>query len=153
MKNLLLPHYCKKIGWIIFSPSIILGLYSIIFDYQSPYFKTKMPGILTDSLFGNDELNLWNTLIGVLFIIGGLLVIFSREQEEDEFIANLRLKAMLWAVLINYLLLLIAFVLVYNLSFLTVMTFNMFTVMILFIAKFNYSLYKTRKEIANEESN
>src|SRR5699024_10076420 len=80
-----------------------------------------------------------NTLIGVLFIIGGLMVSFSSERNEDEYIANLRLNSLLWAVLVNYLILLLMFLFIYGLGFLNVMVYNMFTVLIIFIAKFHYS--------------
>ena len=87
----------------------------------------------------------------MLFIIGALLVGFSKEKQEDEYIAEVRLNALLWAVLVNYCLLLAAFVFVYGLSFLTVMIYNMFTVLILFIARFHIALYRNAKNISDEK--
>jgi len=94
------------------------------------------------------ETNITNTLVGMLFIIGALFVGFSREKREDEFIANLRLSSLLWAVLVNYVLLLLAFAFVYGDAFLNVMIYTMFTVLIIFICRFNYILFKNSKTLA-----
>jgi hypothetical protein len=56
-------------------------------------------------------------------------------------------------VLLNYVLLIICFVFVYGFSFLNVMIYNMFTVLILFIIRFNYILYRSSKEMPNEKYN
>ena len=99
------------------------------------------------------ETNITNTLIGVLFIAGAMLVAFSREKQEDEFIGKLRLFALLWAVCVNYALLLIAFIFIQGFAFLTVMVYNMFTVLILFITRFNYLLYVNNKMMPVEKYN
>jgi ABC-type Fe3+-siderophore transport system permease subunit len=97
--------------------------------------------------------NVVPTAIGVLFIIGALLVSFSKEKLEDEFIAEIRQSSLLWAVLVNYILLLLAFVFIYGLAFMNVMIYNMFTILIIFIIRFNYILYKSSKEMPNEKYN
>ena len=73
------------------------------------------------------------------------------EKNEDEYIAGLRLSSLLWAVCVSYLLLLIAFVLVYGTPFLNVMVYNMFTVLIIFIIRFNYLLHKNSKIVPDEK--
>jgi ABC-type Fe3+-siderophore transport system permease subunit len=102
-------------------------------------------------LFSFIDVNITNTIIGVLFITGALLVGFSREKREDEFIAGIRLSSLLWAVAVNYLLLLLAFIFIYGTPFLDVMLYNMFTVLILFIARFHYMLYKNSKPLTDEK--
>jgi hypothetical protein len=81
------------------------------------------------------------------------MVGFSKEKNEDEFIANLRLSSLLWAVLVNYGLLLLAFVFVYGFPFLNVMVYNMFTVLIIFIARFNYILHRNSNYKPDEKHN
>jgi len=73
------------------------------------------------------------------------------EKVEDEFIANLRLNSLLWAVLVNYVLLLFMFLFIYGLAFLNIMVYNMFTILFLFIGKFNIALYRNSKSGPNEE--
>ena len=54
-------------------------------------------------------------------------------------------------VKINYILLLLAFLFVYGTDFLIVMIYNMFTVLIIFIVRFNYILYKNSKTAPDEK--
>jgi hypothetical protein len=97
------------------------------------------------------EINIIQTLIGVLFIIGGLLIMFSKEKIEDEYITKIRLTSLLWAVFINYILLILAFIFVYNLAFISVMICNMFTILIIFIIRFHFLLYKNSKNLVSEK--
>src|SRR5699024_8602129 len=130
----------------------------IIFDFETLQINSTVFAIYSDesllktgNYFHLIKTDITNTLIGVLFIIGGLMVGFSKEKNEDEYISNLRLNSLLWAVLVNYLLLLFMFIFIYGFGFLDVMIYNMFTVLIIFIAKFNYSLFRNSKSVSNEE--
>jgi hypothetical protein len=155
--QLLLSHRYKKIGWLILIPAAILGLISVYDGFNRNWFQTKVFAIANDnstldSQYFNFALtNITNTVFGVLFIIGAMLVSFSKEKNEDEFIANVRLSSLLWAVCVNYILLLICFVFVYGTPFLSVMLYNMFTVLIIFITRFNYLLYKNSKRAFDEK--
>ena len=155
--KLLLSHRYKKIGWLILIPAAILGLISVYEGFNRNWFQTKVFAIANDnstldSQYFNFALtNITNTVFGVLFIIGAMLVSFSKEKNEDEFIANVRLSSLLWAVCVNYILLLICFVFVYGMPFLSVMLYNMFTVLIIFIIRFNYLLYKNSKRAFDEK--
>jgi len=158
MNSLLLPHRYKKIGWILLIPAAVLGILGVIMDIESVLpIQSKVlalvgdEGLLKQKYFSVISTNITLTLIGMLFIIGALLVGFSKEKQEDEYIAEVRLNALLWAVLVNYSLLLVAFAFVYGLSFLTVMIYNMFTVLILFIARFHIALYRNAKNISDEK--
>ena len=79
------------------------------------------------------------------------MVGFSKEKQEDEFIAEVRLNSLLWAVAVNYILLLLAFIFVYGTPFLQVMIYNMFTILVIFIARFHYILYKNCKTFSDEK--
>ena len=120
-------------------------------------FKVPVFAIISDDLFAEThyfsfvKANSTYTLAGLLFICSALLVGFSKEKTEDEFIANLRLSSLLWAVLVNYTLMLLAFIFVYGPSFLQVMMYNIFTVLAIFIVRFNYVLYKNAKSAADEK--
>ena len=156
---LLLPNRYKKIGWLIFIPTTIFGI--IIRPLTSE--KTTLSAWVF-SLFSGDSLSksksfsfiytdVTDTVVGILFIVGGLLIGFSKEKNEDEFIASLRQSSLLWAVLVNYILLLFCFVFIYGMAFFDVMVYNMFTVLIIFIGRFNYVLYRNFKSMAREKYN
>lgn len=154
LNKLLLPHKYKVIGWCILIPASILGIVLIVFGFDAMPVKSKVFAFFYNEIlskphyFAFIETNITNTLVGMLFIIGALFVGFSREKREDEFIANLRLSSLLWAVLVNYVLLLLAFAFVYGDAFLNVMIYTMFTVLIIFICRFNYILFKNSKTLA-----
>ena len=159
---LLLPHRYKKIGWMILIPATIMGIILIIGDFETQWFSTRVFAIFSDEIksgqfveggkvFSFIHTNITNTVVGVLFLLGAMLTAFSREKQEDEYIEKLRLSSLLWAVWVNYLLLLLAFIFVYGFAFLNVMIYNMFTILIIFIARFNYILYQNRKGVADEK--
>ncbi len=146
----LLPQKLKKIGWWLFSLTLPLGIYilynngRIEFDFLNATVYTFFP----TSFFSNNShfipVNLTNTIVGVLFILGSLMVGFSKEKVEDEYIASIRTNALVWAVFVNYSLLIVAFILFYSDDFLSVMIYNMFTVLLLFIIRFHYLLLKNK---------
>ncbi len=153
MKNtLLLPNKFKKLGWTLLAASIVLWII-ILFSKEGgvPWLELNFFTVVNkeplgpQTFFGFSEVNLGFTLIGGLFISGGLIVAFSREKQEDEFINSLRLSAFQWAVLLNYLILFIAFILIFGTDFFTVLMYNMFTTLAFFILRFHYLLKKTTK--------
>ncbi len=154
---MLLSHKYKNIGWLLSIPSFIIGIYLNINNFDCLQFNTKMfvfysDEVLGDSTsFGFEVVNITNTIVGFIFIAGCLLIGFSKEKVEDEYIKSLRLSSLQWSVLVNYLLLMVAFLFIYGVAFLNVMLYNMFTVLILFIARFNYLLYRNSKSLQNEE--
>lgn len=145
----LFPHKCKIIGLCILLMGILVGF--VFNNYLDNYLIVDLSWLLGTSGFNKGEVNMTFTLTCSLLIIGGVILAFSKEKVEDEYIANLRLSSLLWAVFINYLLLLIAIFIVYGLNFLNVLIYNMFTTLIIFIIRFNFLLYKSSKKKSREE--
>ncbi len=156
-QKILLPAKYKRIGWWILLPSTIIGIILINMNVEPAWLNVNVFAILNEELMGKTQAfvvtntNVASTLIGVVFIIGALFVGFSKEKNEDEFIAQTRLYALLWAVFVNYILLIFALLFIYGMSFLSVMVYNMFTVIILFIIRFNYMLFKNSKSLPGEK--
>lgn len=155
--NFLLPNQFKKIGWLIFIPVLILGLLWIIFEFEPAAFDIKTVALFKDDYLDDiqfmaiTENNIVDEIIGVLIIISGIFIAFSKEKEEDEFISKIRLESLVWATYVNYAILILALIFVYNMSFFWVMVFNMFTVLIFFIIRYNWALYKLKKELGDEK--
>ena len=158
----LLPNKFKKIGWFLLIPSAILGILQIFYLTGSGlkflnlkvftiYSGSFAPWGSTTVVFGFDKVNLTGTIIGILFILGAVMVAFTKEKHEDEFIAKIRLESFLWATYINYAILLFCFLFFYGIGFMYVMIFNMFTIIILFIVRFNYVLYRSTKSLRYEK--
>ena len=75
----------------------------------------------------------------------------SKEKIEDEYIAKTRLESLVWATYLNYCILLLALLFVYDMAFFWVMIFNMFTLLLFFIVRFNYLIFKLNKTESHEE--
>lgn len=152
--TLLLPVYFKWVGLIVLLPGLA-GLSLVLAGVELPWLQARVfafaySGIFQpDVYFGWTAQNLLLTLAGIFTICGGLMLAFVRQRDEDEYIAKLRLDAFQWAVLWNYLLLLLMFVFVYGLDFLYVVQWNLFTVLALFLIRFYFLLYRLRR--ANDD--
>ena len=155
--NYLFPNKYKKIGWLILIPSAIIGLITLILDFEPNYLDFNVPAIFINEFFGDNHFigivnnNVLNEILGVLIILSSLLVAFSKEKSEDEYISKIRLESLVWAVYLNYAILLISFLFIFDLSFLWVMIFNMFTILLFFIIRFNWQISKLKKSAHYEE--
>lgn len=144
----LLPNRFNSFGWILISLAILLWSSYLITNEEFSFLNFNVFTLADADFFKSTDyfillnVNLTQTLVGVFFILGGLFVAFAKQRIEDEFIMKLRLLSFQWAILINYSLLLLCFVFIYDLAFFSVMVYNMFTVLILFIFRFHYLLYK-----------
>ena len=145
--SLLLPYRYKFIGVALLIPSLALGIPVRFWDFQleslTIVFRKKAGGVFDDKINFTDEIALTGIILGLLFIA------FAREKKEDEFINRTRLESWKWAVLINYILLLIATWAVHGFAFIDVMMYNMLTIPIIFIVRFHYVMYKTKSLIEN----
>jgi len=148
--NFLFPNKFKKIGWFILIPSAIIGLVTLIYEYEPSFLDFNAPAIFINDFFKDKKLfgmvnnNILNEILGVLIIISSLFVAFSKEKLEDEYISKIRLESLVWAVYVNYGILLFSFLFIFDFSFLWVMIFNMFTVLLFFIIRFNWQISKLK---------
>ena len=156
--NYLFPNKYKKIGWLIFIPSAIIGLATLIFEFEPNSLDFNMPAIFVDELFSVNKKtfrmvtnNILNEILGVLIIISTFFVAFSKEKSEDEYISKIRFDSLAWAVYFNYAILILTVLFIYDFAFLWVMVFNMFTVLLFFIVRFNWQISKLKKSASYEE--
>lgn len=131
----LLSPSCKKVGLWLGIPFALGGLYLLS---NGSWMDTFLSQIGMRDCF--DEL----VVIGLAVSL--LLASFSREKDEDECIAHLRMQAWTMAVVSNYLILIVVTLCIYGMSYLNFMAVNMFTVLILFLVVFHWKLWRFRKE-------
>jgi hypothetical protein len=145
--SLLLPNRYKKLGFFMLVPSLALGILVRFFDFQFSFLTLNFAktSINRKDLHLEDTINLTDELAFTGIITGLLFIAFAREKTEDEYIAHTRLESLKWAVLINYVLLLAATWLVHGVGYIDVMMYNMLTVLIIFIVRFNYTLSSSKK--------
>ena len=156
--NYLLPNKYKTIGWVLFILGLIGGVFIYMSDYESDaltinvlslYFDPFIIGVQEEAgFFKIIENSIVDELATLVIIIGGLLVGFSKEKVEDEFIYKLRKDSLVWAIIFNYVVLIFTIIFVYDFTFFDVLVFNMFTPLIFFIVRFNFL---KRKSLSYEE--
>lgn len=149
MKNkLLVSHRWKSLGWVLAVSAFIAGIFYLTQENPEGLVVT-LPDWATRFLwiesFMSDEkpqtLALLDELICITLLLGLLLLAFSREKIEDEWIQRVRLESFQWAILANSLLLMLFIIFTHGLPFLSIMVYNMFTPLLIFVARFYYVLY------------
>ena len=157
-KNYLFPARFQKFGWFLLVP---FGLMFLLFAFGPESMKQQwsMPvfALADEELF---QKTIWLsftsngvfdevTLIGL--IVSLLLIAFSKEKDEDEFISQIRLNSLVWALLINYGILILVELFVYGFAFLNVLYFNLILILVLFVIKFKIEIYKLKTNAGNEK--
>jgi membrane protein CcdC involved in cytochrome C biogenesis len=140
----LLPHRFQKIGYILLVPCVILGIAYIGWDWEIPFLSYSGKHLV----FNLSNENFTDELAAAGTILSLMLIVFSKEKVEDEAIQFFRLASLQWAVIVNYLVLLVCLFVFYGGDFLSVMIYNMFTVLILFVIRFRIVLWKHNKNLA-----
>lgn len=149
--SFLLPNRYKPVGWILFALGIVAGIAFLIKAEEIAFFDLKVPVLFSDGFFSHQVFcsfvnnNILDEIAALLIISGALLVMFSKEKNEDEFIASIRLNALSWATVVNYAILLIAICFVYDFSFFWILVFNMFTILFIFLLRFYWLMYQSSK--------
>jgi hypothetical protein len=154
MKNsYLFPNKYKKIGLLLFVAGFTLLIMGLLFDVdvELSSLDIKMPVIVNNPIFSERhyfqivETNITIQIIILSIIIGGLLLGFSKERVEDELIRDIRNKSLVWAVYLNYSLLILSLFVVVDLDMFTMIVLNVFTLLLFFIIRFEWKKYVLKK--------
>lgn len=157
--NYLFPYRLKKISGIIFLISfIVLTLLYFLDGFEKFPIKTKVFAIVADygllgetKNFGWIEDSVTDEILVILTIVFGIIFAFSKEKYEDEMVTSVRLHSLVWATIINYALIVLSYMFIYGMPFLTVMSAIMFSQLLIFIILFRYNIYKLNKAGTDEE--
>ena len=151
--NYLFPYSFKKFSGILLVISLLtlLIISAVNRDHDVIQLPVKTFAFIYDkagihtAYFGLTENNIIDEVLMTVFIICGIVFAFSKEKIEDEMVSKIRLESLVWATYVNYAILLICVTFIYGLSFLQVMEYNMFTLLLFFIIRFHWTLYKNSK--------
>ncbi|QRR00220.1 hypothetical protein HWI92_04530 [Dyadobacter sandarakinus] len=133
----LFPYAYRKVGFVLL---VILSLCFVTLQLK------PVQAYMDEGRY----LHAYDDVLVNIFIIGtiaGLIfVAFSRERQEDEMIQKLRLQALQWSIYVNYFLLAVCSLLFYFLDFVNVLIVNMFTILLVFIIVFRWTVYRIGKD-------
>lgn len=103
-----------------------------------------------DKTLGFSSEGMVNEIAMVGLSVALLLVSFSRENDEDEYITSMRFGALVWACKVNTVIFILGTWFIFGTSYLVFMLFWIFLLFVLYIAKFQFELYRFRRS-GNEE--
>ncbi|GMT46237.1 MAG: hypothetical protein IEMM0006_2069 [bacterium] len=155
--NYLLPNRFKKAGWFLFITGIILGMIYLTIQDKPDFLNFNVFAIADQgflppaNFFTITQTNIFDEIIALLLIVSSVFIALSKEKTEDEYISKIRLESLVWATYVNYAILIIAIIFVFDLAFFWVLVFNMFTILFFFLIRFNWVLYKSKKMMRNEK--
>ncbi len=139
MKDLLLPHNFRKLGFLLLPIAAALFVIVLLNEYEFPFLDYKPSG--KSSGFDMKNYNFSDELTLLLTFASLFSIAFSREKIEDEYIQSVRLQALQISVYINYGIIALSTVLVYGLDYLNVVFGNLFTILIIFIIVYYYKAH------------
>lgn len=148
---LLLNHKLKWPATVVFYAALLIGVYSISFDNQ----LEKIWIVPVYSLFGDEtglmgtglgikgwtETSLINEILTVVIVTAGLIASFSKERIEDELTSKIRLESLSVAIVLNYLIVLVANFFIFDFAFLNALMVFLFAPLVMFNIIFQVRLY------------
>jgi hypothetical protein len=154
----LFPRQCKIVGWLIFIPALVTSVLLRIsgFDFDDRGITNVIAVVNSDILSAAGFMTvikngIIDEVLLVLIIIGGLLVGFSKLRDEDELSAKIRYESLVWAVYVNFGVMLFATIFIYGTYYFDVLIANVFTMLFFFIVRFHVMLHKLKKSADDEE--
>ncbi|MCW3122598.1 MAG: hypothetical protein JWQ38_2090 [Flavipsychrobacter sp.] len=151
MRNrLLLPRKCRAVGLLLLPFAIALLIAYYQFDFSLSFLKYHLVDGQQPDIFAKEadivfrrgfSADYTGTVAMVVTFASLFMIAFARLQHEDEYVEYMRLRAMQLSVYANYLILVVTALVFFSTTFLMVMEINLFTILILFILIFNYSIH------------
>jgi hypothetical protein len=149
MKNtLLMPARFRKIGWFIFAIATIAFFGMMKYEWR--------PSILdytyTDSDGrGSTGTNLLKEIILTFWMVGLIMIAFSRQKQEDEYLNYIRLLSWQYSVFASMVISIIGTWFIYGANYLMFSALNMLTAPVAFIVIFNVMIYRTFERSSDHE--
>jgi len=149
-KNYLFPYRFQMVGWVITIATVALYVACRIWF---PDWRFNIPALYYDFPFADDKEKGFFVMAdtGILTIaiplltIGLLLIGFSKEKIEDEFVKSVREQSLVWATYVTAALFILATLLIHGFAYTYVPYLVFFVFLILFIVKFKITLYRFNK--------
>ena len=155
--QLLFDHKYKRLSGWIFYLTIPIAVYAFVtrkfqdllifkvfplFSFEMQITTEHSENVIGSEGFRWIENGLVNEILITVIIISGIVNSFAREKFEDELIGKLRSDSLILSLYLNYGFILIANLLIYELTFIYVLVFNLGTILLFFNLIFKYKLHQ-----------
>ena len=135
--NYLFNNKWKRISGWIFYLTIPVGMYLLFTDSFEGLLKIQVFSLLDFRWIENGFVD---EILTFVIIVSGIIHSFCKEKIEDELISKIRIDSLVLSLYINYGVLVLFNFFVYELNYIYVMIFHLFTILILFNLIFRYKL-------------
>lgn len=118
--------------------------------------ECRVPALINDEFMSENsgfwiKNNIVDELLSLIILSSGSILVFSREKIEDEYTGLLRASALQWAMIVNTLLVLLATFTVYGLAYFNFMVIQLFSLLLLFNLRFQYTLFRHYSSLSHDE--
>src|SRR5258708_14323146 len=140
--HFLFPYWCRYLGWGLVIAHVPLSMIGRMNGMINPL--DNPPG--NTSLFTGEHLFFISTIL--LMSFGLFLVAFASEKIEDEQIWQIRLDSLRWAIYVNYLILIISLVFIYDTAH--ILELNLWVPLLFFIIRFRWVIFRLNRSLSKE---
>ena len=150
-KNYLLPHGFKRVGLIMLVPFLVACIWLLCGPCEGDWFIVDVPALFTLDIastsewFGMTVTDPVNEICMLGLLVSLVLIALSKEKDEDEMTAVVRMQSFVWSFWCTAILMLVAILFVYDMAFMYFAFASMFVCFIMYICKFNYEMIKIRR--------
>ena len=147
-KSYLLPVGFKKAGLCMVVPFLVLSVLCMCSDLLvNVDINATVPAVIShEGWFCMTETSLIEEIAMLGLLASLVFIALSREQDEDEMTAHIRMQSFVWSTWATSIVLALGILFVYDLEFLTFMFLTMYLYLMLYIVKFNLAMHRERKE-------
>ncbi len=145
MRNFLLPFAWKIVGLILTILGVILAVLYLYteFRFTMPVFAVFSSFIET-KMFVTFTTNFADELTMLLLFTGLILIVFSKEKTESEYLDATREKAIVKALIYNNIMLLFSILFIYGSGFIGILVINLFSFSLFYLFIFYLMKYKQK---------
>ena len=148
-KSYLLPVGFKKAGLWMVVPFLVLSALCLCDSdvLVNICINATVPAVIShEGWFRMTETSLIEEIAMLGLLASLVFIALSREQDEDEMTAHIRMQSFVWSTWATSIVLAMGILFVYDLEFLTFMFLTMYLYLMLYIVKFNLAMHRERKE-------
>ena len=150
-QNYLLPNGFKRVGLIMLLPFLAACIWLLCGPCEGDWFTVDVPALFTLDLaitsewFGMTATDPVNEICMLGLLVSLVFLALSKEKDEDEMTAVVRMQSFVWSFWCTAVLMLVAILFVYDLAFMYFAFASVFVCFIMYICKFNYEMIKIRR--------